>query len=569
MTDAKTPPLPYRLDLSGLSLIEASAGTGKTYTLVRLMARHLLWHGLPIERILAVTFTEVACSELKDRLRTFLAQVTRYLACETEDGDIQYLLSGRPEHVSDTQFKAWLLEALDNIDRAAIFTIHGFCQGILRDQPLLAGQTIPAPELLLNEAALYQQISEEFWRRHGQNPETASALQSELQSPQQTVSMLPNLLSLAQLKPDKPELPDPAAAEPMPDLAETVRLFGQQALQAMLLAFEAGVFHKNQFPSAESIQSCFARLAAFLNIGDIGLIDKFSKLAYSRIREIKGKSKPDNPLLHHLDRLLAWQAVQNENQQRLGLWLLHELQIFARQRLAELKRQRQVIGFSDMIDSLYFALHAEHGEALAEGILEAFPVALVDEFQDTDERQWAIFEQVYRKHTDSSMILIGDPKQAIYGFRGGDVHTYLKARAQTDAERIHCLEVNFRSSPELLAGIERVFSAKRSRPFYEPAIQFTPVKPGRNSAAISVDGEPWPALQFALLERGRAMKPLPAGRAALRCADLAAASIAQLLNQAQRNKALLTDADGTRPVSSRDIVVLVASHRQAALMQSR
>lgn len=568
MTDARTP-LSYRIDLSGLSLIEASAGTGKTYTLVRLMARHLLWHGLSIERVLAVTFTEAACSELKDRLRAFLAQISRHLACETEDGDIQYLLSGRPEQVSDTQFKARLLEALDNIDRAAIFTIHGFCQGILRDQPLLAGQAIPAPELLLGEAALYQQISEEFWRRHGQNPDTASALHSELHSPQQTVSMLPNLLSLAQLKPDKPELPDPAAAEPMPDLAEDVRLFGQQALQAMLLAFEAGVFHKTQFPAAETIQNCFAQLAAFLNTGDIGLIDKFSKLAYSRIREIKGKTKPDNPLLHHLDRLLAWRAAHDENQQRLGLWLLHELQGFARQRLAELKLQRQVIGFSDMIDSLYFALQQDHGEALAEAIREAFPVALVDEFQDTDERQWAIFEQVYRQRTDSSLILIGDPKQAIYGFRGGDVHTYLKARAQTEAERIHCLEVNFRSSPALLADIERVFTAKRAQPFYEPAIQFTPVKPGRKGAAISVDAEPWPELQFALLERGLALKPLPAGRAALRCADLAAASIAHLLNQAQRNKALLTEAGGTRPVNSRDIVVLVASHRQAALMQSR
>jgi len=569
MTDAKAPPLPYRIDLSGLSLIEASAGTGKTYTLVRLMARHLLWHGLPIERVLAVTFTEAACSELKDRLRAFLAQVSRHLAGETADGDIQFLLSARPEQVSDTQFKAHLLEALNNIDRAAIFTIHGFCQGILRDQPLLAGQPIPAPELLLSEAALYQQISEEFWRRHGQNPDTASALQSELQSPQQTVSMLPNLLSLAQLKPDKPELPDPAAVEPMPDLTEAMRLSGQEALQAMLLAFEAGCLHKGQFPSAQAIQNCFAQLALFLNTGDTGLIDAFSKLAYSRIRDLKGKTKPDSPLLHDLDRLLAWRAGHEENQQRLGLWLLHELQAFARQRLAALKRQRQVIGFSDMIDSLYFALQQEQGEALAEAIRVAFPVALVDEFQDTDERQWAIFEQVYLKRTDTSLILIGDPKQAIYGFRGGDVHTYLEARARTGAERIYSLEVNFRSSPELLSEIERVFTAQRARPFYEPAIRFTPVRPGRPGTGIRVDGEPWPALQFALLERGSATKPLPAGRAAMRCAELAAASIAYLLNQAQRNKALLTDADGTRPVTSRDIVVLVASHRQAALMQAR
>ena len=568
MTDADIP-LPYRIDLSGLSLIEASAGTGKTHTLVRLMARHLLWHGLPIERVLAVTFTEAACSELKDRLRTFLTSVSRYLAHETDDGDIQYLLRARPAHVSEAEFKACLLEALNNIDRAAIFTIHGFCQGILRDQPLLAGQAMPAPELLLSEAALYLQISEEFWRRHGQDPETASALQNELQSPQQTVDMLPNLLSLARLMPDKPELPDPTTIEPMPDLAESMQRHAQDTLRAMLLAFEAGAFHKNQFPSAESIQSCFAHLAEFLKSADVNLIDSFGKLAYSRIREIKGKTKPESPVLHDVDRLLLWQQTYIERQQQMGLWLLHELQTFARQRLAELKRQRQVIGFNDMIDSLYFALHAEHGEALAMAVQEAFPVALVDEFQDTDERQWAIFERLYLARADTSLILIGDPKQAIYGFRGGDVHTYLKARAQTKAGRIYCLDVNYRSGPALLADIERVFTAKRAQPFYEPAIQFTPVSPGRKSTEISVDATPWPALQFALIERGNEKKPLPAGRAALRCAELAANSIAHLLNQAQRNNAVLLDANGSRPITSRDIVVLVASHRQAALMQSR
>ncbi len=146
-----------------------------------------------------------------------------------------------------------LLEALNDIDRAAIFTIHGFCQGILRDQPLLAGQAMPAPELLLSEAALYLQISEEFWRRHGQNPDTASALQNELQSPQQTVDMLPNLLSLARLMPDKPEAAghkvhradarsgrDRAAAWSRGLARHAVGLRGRRA------------FHKNQFPSAAS-----------------------------------------------------------------------------------------------------------------------------------------------------------------------------------------------------------------------------------------------------------------------------------------------------------------------------
>lgn len=564
MRDSSALPMPYRIGLSGLSLIEASAGTGKTYTLVRLMARHLLWAGLPIERVLAVTFTEAACAELKDRLRALLAQISRHLAAESDDGDIQYLLSARPEHVSKAQIQSRLVEALNNIDRAAVFTIHGFCQGVLRDQPLLTGQTIPAPELLVSEAALMAQISEEFWRQHSQDPETAAALHYELQSPQQTGRFLPVLLSLARLTPDKPERP---RFEPMPSLQETLRSQGEPALLAMLSAFEAGVFYKNQFPTAASIQRCFEHLTAFLKTGETGLIKQFSKLAYGAIKEIKGKTKPDNPLLHEIERLLAWHAVQSANQQQLGLWLIHALRDFAGHRLAELKAQQQVYGFSDMIDSVHAALQGGHAEALASEIRKRYPVALVDEFQDTDERQWQIFERIYLGQQDASLLLIGDPKQAIYGFRGGDVHTYLKARSL--AGDIHCLETNFRTTPALLDDIARLFTGKRVKPFYEEAIPFTPVRPGRQHAQLVVAGKPWPALQFAVLDNDSGKKVLPAGRALLRCADLAANNIAHLLAQSHDHQAVLADADGSRPVRSGDIVVLVATHRQAALMQSR
>jgi exodeoxyribonuclease V beta subunit len=116
-----------------------------------------------------------------------------------------------------------------------------------------------------------------------------------------------------------------------------------------------------------------------------------------------------------------------------------------REAVAREKRRRGELGFDDMLSRLDAALRSENGEALAAAIRARFPVAMIDEFQDTDPQQYRIFRRIWRQQPDTALLLIGDPKQAIYAFRGADIFTYMKARSEVDAH--YTLDTNWRSSP--------------------------------------------------------------------------------------------------------------------------
>src|SRR5690606_11858213 len=137
------------------------------------------------------------------------------------------------------------------------------------------------------------------------------------------------------------------------------------------------------------------------------------------------------------DALQAWFDADDLRQQWLRqrrVELLHQLRDEARQRLARHKQQYRLQTYDDLIDGVHAALDGEGGATLAARLRAQYRFALVDEFQDTDPRQWDIFRRVFAgPDGDAALFLIGDPKQAIYGFRGGDVHTYLQAHAMAAA----------------------------------------------------------------------------------------------------------------------------------------
>ncbi len=569
MTDT---PLAYRLALDGTVLIEASAGTGKTYTLVRLMARHILWHGHGIEQVLAVTFTNAAAAELKQRLRAFLLQVDAELECFGKTGrfraenDIAHLFDG-VDDAAMTQAVMRLKTALANIDRAAVFTIHGFCQRLLQRFALRTGQPIPAPALLEDESMLRLQVCEEFWRHESADMATARLLDAVFGNPEAMAGSLPHLLSHARLTP----APREAAA---PDFERALSaLHARHATDAgasealLLAAFDDDTLNRTGFRSRESIHAAFAEIAAYLGDPDPYAPPAFGKLAFGAIKVKKGRAQPDTPLLRALEDWNAFAAACEASRRQTAIALHHRLADFARRRLPELKRQAGVTGFDDIIDTVYTALEADEDGSLAAEIRAAWPVALVDEFQDTDSRQWRIFERVYRRGEPAPLTLIGDPKQAIYGFRGGDIHTYLAAKAL--AGRHAGLEENFRSNPALLDGIARVFTGRRPHPFMEDGVAFTPVRAGRPGATLHLHGEPVPALRLLRLPADAEGKPLAVGAARLAAADRCADVIAGLLYAARGGAAQVAAGDSRRALTEADIAVLVHTNREAAMMQSR
>ena len=554
-------PLAYRLTLEKTLLIEASAGTGKTYTLVRLMARHVLWSGYPIEQVLAVTFTNAACAELKSRFRDFLSQVQAFQDNPTEDGDIQYLISEKPATVSDDLLGERLDNALLNIDRAAVFTTHGFCQRLLQQYALDFRQSIPAPELLLNDTELREQVCDEFWRKSGQDAERAALLNSKFGDIKKLKSMLSNLLSNAVLMPEA----QPCHRPDFPGAFEKLRIayqqHGESAYRIMLDAFNAGALNGNTHRLV-GIHKIFAELKRFIAAPNLFDLPNTKNIATNTLKINKNHSAPQSPFFDAIQEWNVFSEAYNDYQTALEIQLHHELKHFVQARMHTLKQQHNVIAFDDIIDDVYNALQQDSEGWLAEKIRLAYPVALIDEFQDTDDRQWQIFQALYHNKAGHSLTLIGDPKQAIYGFRGGDIHTYLLVQRLADV--IETLPINHRSSQALLDGIEKLFTGNTSDPFLVPNIVFRPVSAAKTVLHLELNGHPQPALAFFMLSNEQSNKAVSIERAKLECAELCANSIAELLT----DLAMVVDESGRRRLQPSDIVVLVNTHKQAALMQA-
>ncbi len=579
--------------LDGVQLIEASAGTGKTYTLATLFTRLIVEQRLRMGQVLAVTYTEAATQELRRRIRERLSLAAGLVGTFGGDDDshevalTRGILQRQLERGEETpdQLSRRLRTAAEETDLAAIFTIHGFCARVLREHALETGQGFDAFELLGNARDLYAEVAADLWRAHAADPADADALVGLWNGPDALAGDLPALCGPLPLYPQVPADADPQAqaetqalrAARAASLIQAIASHQADARVAVAAAFDNKVFDGRR-AKRPSFDKAFEELQAGARLGDWPRTDKthVQKLLPEALagfcKEGQGAGAPASPLFDALrdwcEADTAWQRVQLL--QRTAL--LHRLRAEARQRLDALKRLRRVRTYDDLIEGVAEALEGPHRQALVARLRAQYRVALVDEFQDTDERQWRIFARVFGDSDEvraigdvPALFLIGDPKQAIYGFRGGDVATYLLARGEADeAPR---LDHNFRSRPGVLRAVQALYDGAREAgqdAFLHPGIQFEPVHAGgkRGDADYLRDGEPAPALTLRLLRQADGQ---PLGADGSRDAATAAcvAEIHRVLNDARAGRALL---DG-RPVRPGDIAVLVRNHRDATRMQ--
>jgi exodeoxyribonuclease V beta subunit len=243
-------------------------------------------------------------------------------------------------------------------------------------------------------------------------------------------------------------------------------------------------------------------------------------------------------------------------------------------RFEEEKRRRAEMGFDDMLLRLDAALQSDGGERLATLIREQFPVALIDEFQDTDPVQYRIFESIYRiedNNPECGLFLIGDPKQAIYAFRGADIFTYLRAR-QATAGRLHTLGTNFRSSHGMVSAVNHVFERAESRELGRGAflfrekngenpVPFQPVESQGRKEVLQVDGQVVPALNIWRLS---AEQPLSGVVYRQQLAATCASEITALLNGGEAGRAgFIEDGKDFRRLLPADIAILVRDGKEA------
>lgn len=599
MTRALQPqPLALRFPLYGSRLIEASAGTGKTYTIAALYVRLVLGHGpddtafsralLPSE-ILVVTFTEAATEELRDRIRRRLVESARAFRGELQgqpDDFLQGLLDDYP-----AERYAALARQLDlaaqSMDDAAIATIHGWCQRMLREHAFDSGSLfteVLEPDLskLLTEAV------RDYWRAEAYPlPQEALALiESSWQSPDAILPTLRQLFASGDYTPVG-SLHDALkqGLAQWQDLKATWLAKADQIETVLSDAIDAGQF-SGQKLSRKYLTSRLKTLRDWAASPTATTFDKpenLAKLSLPYLREAwKAKTPMPDSLSQHADLL----ALADLPEQVAALpkpidaaW--HHAAQSVSQRFSAAKQARALLGFDDLLIRLDAALQGERGDTLRALIRQQFPVALIDEFQDTDPLQYRLFDALYElaaNHRERGMFLIGDPKQAIYSFRGADIHAYLKARQDT-AGRLSALDTNFRSSGALVDSVNGLFEqaeAREGEPTFagafgykqgaENPMPFVPVRANRLSRQWTVLDAPAPALTLWTLS-GESMlsKANYIQEMATRCAS----DMVRLLNLGQQGRAGFRAADGTLvAVTAADMAVLVRDFTEASAIRT-
>jgi exodeoxyribonuclease V beta subunit len=544
---------------SGRSLIEASAGTGKTWTLTALYARLLLEKQLSVSQILVVTFTTAATAELRERIRKRLAELLAVY--DNGLGDDQ-LLNDLYAQYPDAASHRRLLLAVHGFDEAAIFTIHGFCQRALQDAAFEAGGDFDN-ELTHDDREIIDALLADLWRHElaAAEPEWAAFLVQQKITPQSLRKRLRSHLGKPYLRIE----PQPGTHSDMAALRaawQQAQRFWQGESAAWLEQLKAFDGFKSNMCNPAKLSVWQAELEGYFSDAAalFSKTEAHRRLAREGLNKAskKGCEAPANPLAAALQELCdALDAAQPEAEQRL-IDLQVRLIAQLNEQLPARKAAQRLLAFDDLLNKLQQALQGAGGEHLASTLRTQYPVALIDEFQDTDPVQYRVFHRIYADAGD--LCFVGDPKQAIYAFRGADLATYLKARSE--AARQYSLTTNHRSTPELIAALNQLFD--RPMPFAEPGLAYQQVGASNKArpqlVLPAVEAEQDAPLALVWLDNDYLGK----GEASALVARDTARRIAAVLAASSRGEAYFDQQGQRTPLKGGDIAVLVASHRQAS-----
>lgn len=565
MTDTAESLDPLRLPLIGERLIEASAGTGKTFTIAVLYLRLLLGLGgeaaypraISVEELLVVTFTEAATEELRGRIRSNIHELR--IACLRGESD-NPLYSALLAEIADKDDAAkTLLLAERQMDEAAVFTIHGFCQRMLSLNAFESGMLFEQ-QLIEDESRLRYQACADFWRRHCYplTRDIAAVIHDVWKGPRDLLKSLDRWLQgeAPQLK--SPPAPNETLAERHQQIIARIDSLKQQwreqvgEIEGVLenSGLDRRKFNRgNQGKWMEKVNAWAQEETLSYQLPDA--LEKFAQ-SFLLERTKAGGEPPVHPLFSAVESLLASSLTLTD-------LVLARAMVEIRDAVAREKRRRGELGFDDMLSRLDEALRGDSGETLASAIRQRFPVAMIDEFQDTDPQQYRIFRRIWRRQPETALLLIGDPKQAIYAFRGADIFTYMKARGDVAAH--YTLDTNWRSSPGMVGSVNRLFSLS-DNPFMFHEIPFLPVKAAAKNKGLrfTVDAADVPAMNVWLMPGDT----VGSGDYQTFMAQLCATQIRDWLSAGQRGRALLWRGETSRPVQASDITVLVRNRLEAA-----
>jgi len=556
--------------LSGINLIEASAGTGKTYSITGLFLRLILEKGLLVDQILVVTFTKAATAELKERIRNELLQAKEaFLKGSSKDRFIDYIVNKAENPALCIQM---IENALVDFDKASIFTIHGFCQRILQENAFETGSLFDT-ELLSDQLKLNQEVADDFWRKHFYDcplefiaysikklsgPGYFLKLLERIKTPGIKVApdlQKPSLKSLDDYRSCFKKLKDSWAVSQK----QVERLLKDPSLKGNTYkTLKPYKLNPDYTQRDMKIISMFKDMDRFTAPESIGfpLCKEFKNFTASKIKNSvkKNHTPPEHKFFVICDELYTKAADLEAEIKEYIVFLKVEFFKFAKSELLKRKRDKNIQFFDDLLMRVKEALESKGGKELEKAIRKRYKAALVDEFQDTDPIQYEIFKRIFSPQ-ESILFIIGDPKQAIYSFRGADIFSYMKAAGS--AEFKYTLTENRRSDPRLITAINTIFSSVKE-PFIFDEIPFENATP----AKIDKADKEMASAPFILWYAGPDNNsPIEKKDAEFKISDAVANEILRLLSSDyDREHGCFTEGD---------IAVLVRTNEQARIIKEK
>jgi exodeoxyribonuclease V beta subunit len=545
---------------AGVTLIEASAGTGKTYSLAGLILRLVTEELIPIKEILAVTFTIAATAELKERVRARLYDAFRQLKDEMPKDALTAQIAARTR-LNESQRAIEL--ALHSFDDAQVFTIHSFCQRVLQDYAFESGITFDG-ELVPDPSPLFREVAADFWRLKLSSVSNlvGAICISRNTSPSEWVQLLDRIRNHSDVAFIPPEHSKPLErlVSGLEDALGKVREEWQESgleIERILrhdraLCRTRAAFHRDR---VTELLRTIEQACGEVDCSEPAWLDATKELS---TETIKARTR-DNcaPPEHRFFQLCSKLQATVET---VLLRLTYDFIEYQKREIPLRKTRTNTLSFDDLILKLREALqNGKQGKQLAKALRNSYRAVLVDEFQDTDPAQYAIFKHVFGAGAHH-LYYIGDPKQAIYGFRGADVFTYLTATS--DATRRLTLQTNWRAEDHLVRAVNTLFR-QSEHPFILQKIAYHEITAAPEADFAHLAGLPKSArapLSFRLVASTRP------NASAMNKAEATAAvceAVAADIHRLGSSRALLDH----RTITFGDMAVLVRTHKEAEQVQ--
>ena len=570
----------------GLHWIEASAGTGKTYTLSSLMVRIFLEKYLP-SQVIATTFTRKASAELKSRIRSRLVETHRYFESCRELTEQQVLAKVQQEsdplfakvlQIFSTQI-GYACERLklviDQLDELFVGTLDSFSQKLLREFAFESGKIERAEITDDAKSYTYQLIHDvlrEWIQKQPQNIIDYLLLNKKLKSQENYISVVENSLNFASAQFQAVPQPEIDLEQFNDEIQKLQRLDLTQLETLSEYYLPEGQHHKiiaKKWRDQAKMQMLFTEvLPVFLvSLQQQGayalfapqyantlkqLTELTTKKPLNKCAEDVLQSFENHPIIRSLKLFIEGMQKLTVDLDVLDSYLQFHLASEVKKRLPQVLQQKGETTFAQQIRTLAEALQGEQGQKFASFVHARYPLILVDEFQDTNQDQDDMLAQIWRhpkRVKNGCMIMVGDRKQAIYGFRGGDMLTFLKAHQDVFGKEGHAYNLvqNHRSVQPLVEAVDALF--QRQTDFGEQVI-YTPVQAGSRPHPDLIDQQhinPIPLRWLQLEDKATE-------------AEQVAWKIRDLLNQGIQGSLYFAEKSGHRAIDENDIAILSKNH---------